>query len=316
MTNPFVRPDVRRFLDAMEANPRPPFNDDLIAIIRQLPPDAYPSLDLPVGELGEVRPLAMPGPGGELAMRMFDPRAERAPSPLVVFFHGGGFVVGSIDTHAALAAELARQLDLPVVSVDYRLAPEHPWPAAPDDAEAATRWLASHHEACGRSFTGLVLCGDSAGGTLAVITALALRDKPAALPLLLLAALYPKTDSSREFDSGRMFANGYGLPAQDMAYYDRAYRAQPTHWRASPALADQRGLPQTLIVTAALDPLRDDGRAYAARTVEAGVDTTFLEAKGTIHGFASFRQQIPSAHDDLVSITATMSHMLRAAHRH
>jgi acetyl esterase len=311
----FVRPDVRSFLEQMSANPRPPFSDELIAMIRTLPPNAFPSMDLPVGELGEVKNLTMPGPGGDISLRLFDARAERAPGPVVVFYHGGGFCVGSVDTHAALTAEMARQLDVPVVSVEYRLAPEHPWPAAPDDAEAAARWIASHGEAFARRFTGLVLCGDSAGGTLAVVTALALRDRPAALPVQLLAAIYPKTDSSRQFESARSFGDGYGLDAHDLTYFEGAYRVDPTHWRGSPALADQQGLPPTLVVTASLDPLRDDGRAYAARTIAAGVSTTFREFEGTIHGFGVYRQLIPSARADLTAILTTMSELLRDAQR-
>ena len=136
MTGPFIRPDVRAFLDMMAANPRPVFNDELMAMIRQMPADAMAGMDLPVGEMGEIRDVVMPGPGGHIPLRLYDPRASREPGPVVVFYHGGGFVVGSIDTHAGVAAEIARQLDLPVVSVEYRLAPEHKWPAAPDDAEA------------------------------------------------------------------------------------------------------------------------------------------------------------------------------------
>lgn len=315
MTQHYVRPDVRVFLDQMARNQRPPFNDDLIKMIRQLPPGAMPSMDLPAGELGEIRTCNMPGPGGTMALRLFDPKAQRAPGPVVIFFHGGGFVVGSIDTHAAIAAEIARHLDLPVISVEYRLAPEHPWPAAPDDAEAAARWIASHCASFGRVFSGVILCGDSAGGTLAVVTAMALRDRPAALPVRLQIAIYPKTDAATVFESQRLFADGYGLPADDRAYYDRAYRADSSHWRASPARADQRGMPPTLVATASLDPLRDDGRAYAARTIAAGVSTTFREFEGTIHGFASYRLHIPSARTDLAVILDAAAAMLREQSR-
>jgi acetyl esterase len=135
-----------------------------------------------------MRDVVMPGPAGEIPLRLFDGRTERAPGPAVVFFHGGGFAIGNIDTHASMCAEIARRLDLPVISVDYRLAPEHPWPAAPDDAEAAARWIASNGAAFDRAFTSLVFCGDSAGGNLAIVTALALRYRPASVPL---AALIP-----------------------------------------------------------------------------------------------------------------------------
>ena len=313
MSEPFVRADVQQFLDVMKANPRPVFSDALIAQIRTLPAEAMASLDLPVGELAVVRDLSMPGPGGAIALRLFDARAQREPGPGVVFFHGGGFVVGSIETHAGMAAEIARQLDLPVISVEYRLAPEHRWPAAPDDAEAAARWIAANGAALGRSLTGLILCGDSAGGALTIVTALALRDRPAALPVRAQLAIYPKTDSSRSHASSAQFADGYGLESASMRYFDEAYRADARHWRASPLLADQTGLPPTLVVTAALDPLRDEGRAYAAKAIAAGVPTTYREIRGTIHGFASYRRMIPSAQADLAAILELARALIREA---
>jgi acetyl esterase len=264
-----------------------------------MPADMMAALDLPVGELGAVVDVTMPGPGGDIALRMYDSRAERDAGPVVVFYHGGGFVVGSIDTHAGLAAEIARQLDLPVISVEYRLAPEYPWPAAPDDAEAAVRWIADNAAAFGRTFTDIVLCGDSAGGNLVIVTALALREQPASLPLLMQFPIYPLTDHSRAYASGKAYADGFGLNSTDMELFNQHFTPDPQHWRASPLLAEQAGLPLTLIVTAALDPLRDQGRAYAARTLEAGVPTSYIELPGTIHGFASYRKLIPSAQADL-----------------
>jgi acetyl esterase len=313
MSDPCVRSDVRAFLDGMAANPRPIFNDELMAQIRQMPADAMAAMDLPVGELGEVRDVTMPGPGGEMALRLFDPRSERGAGPVVVFYHGGGFVVGSIDTHAGIAAEIARRLDLPVVSVEYRLAPEHKWPAAPDDAEAAARWIAANGEAFGREFTSLVLCGDSAGGNLTCVTAAALRDEPAVLPVLMQFPIYPKVDSSRKYGSSTAFADGYGLESANMAYYDEAYRADPQHWRHSAILADLTGLPPTLVVTAALDPLRDEGRAYAAAAIEAGVPVTYREYAGTIHGFCSYRGLIPSAQVDVLSMLSVARAMIAEA---
>lgn len=310
MTEPFVRADVRAFLEQLEKAPHPQFNDALMAMIRQMPPDAMPSPDLPVGDLGEVRDVVMPGPGGDIALRLFDPRATREPGPVVVFYHGGGFVVGSIHTHAALAAELARGLDLPVISVEYRLAPEHKWPAAPDDAEAAARWIAENGAAFGRTFTALVLAGDSAGGTLTLTTANALRASPAALPLVMQVPIYPKADSTHRHPSRELFNDGYGLGSANMDYYDAAYAADGQHPRHSAILADLAGLPPTLLVTASLDPLRDEGRAFAAKAIAAGVRVTFFEAEGTIHGFCTYRLTIPSARDDLAKIIRLAKAML------
>ena len=161
--------------------------------------------DLPVGELAIDRELAMPGPGGELALRLFDPRPARDSGPVVVFYHGGGFCVGSIGSHAGLSAEIARGLDLPVVSVEYRLAPEHQWPAAPDDAEAAARWIADNARAFEQEFNGLILCGDSAGGNLALVTAIALRNDPASLSVVQQLAFYPGTDTLGDYPSRTAF---------------------------------------------------------------------------------------------------------------
>ena len=311
MAETALRPDVRAFLDAMEANPRPVFSDAVIAMMRQLPPEVMAGADLPVGELGEVRDVGMPGPGGgEIALRLFDPRKAREPGPVVVFLHGGGFVVGGIATHAGLAAEIARGLDLPVVSVEYRLAPEHKWPAAPDDAEAAARWIANNGAAFGREFTSIVLCGDSAGATLSLVSALALRDRPAALPVSLVFAIYPGAEAPRHFPSGRAFSQGFGLDAADMDYFEAAYAADAGHWRCTPMLADLAGLPQLLLATAAFDPLRDSGRAFAGKAIAAGVDVTYREYAGTIHGFATYRGAIPSARADTADMIAAARGLL------
>lgn len=306
---PYVKPDVQAYLDRLKANPRPQLNRQILAMIRQLPPERMmPTDDLPVGELATVKDVTMPGPGGPIRMRMYDPRAERKPGPVVVFFHGGAYVVGSIETHAGLTAEMARRLDLPVVSVEYRLAPENPWPAAVDDGEAAARWIAANGKAFGRQFTGLIVSGDSAGGNLTLVTTLALRDKPAALPVIMQLPIYPASDRTRVYPSREQFSQGFGL---DISPDDEdLYRADPKSVRGSPLLADLVGLPPTVLVTASLDPLRDEGRAFAAKLVEAGVPTTYFEAKGTIHGFATYRKAIPSAQTDTVEFLALASTML------
>jgi acetyl esterase len=308
--DPGLRPDVRTFLQAMAARPRPPFTAEVLAHIRTLPPSVMASADVPVGEIAVARDFTIPGPAGPLRARLYDARATRGPGPAVVFFHGGGFVVGSIDTHAALTAEMARQLDVPVITVDYRLAPENRWPAAPDDAETAARWIAGNSAAIGRSITGLILSGDSAGGNLAAVTAQALHDRPAALPVVMQLLLYPGTDHQGDYGSRTAFANGYGLNGVDMELYRQHYAADPASIRSSPLLANLAGLPPTLVVTAQFDPLRDEGRAYAAKLTAAGVRTSYLEMPGTIHGFASYRRGIPSAQRDLTLALTTARAML------
>ena len=175
-----VRPDVQGFLDYLNNMPGPKMHELEASMARQIYTAMKDVADPPVGNLAVIRALTIPRPAGDIPARLFDPAEHHAPGPVVVFFHGGGFVIGDLDTHASFCAEMARVLGLPVVSVDYRLAPEHRWPAAPDDCEAAARWVSSAPAELGRSVTSLVLAGDSAGGTLTIVTALALRDAPAA----------------------------------------------------------------------------------------------------------------------------------------
>ena len=301
---PAIRPDVQKFLDLLAANPRPKMSNDNIASLRPLAAGGMALIDRPIGELAITTDHVIAGPGGDLALRLFDCRNTREAGPIVVFFHGGGFVIGDLDTHASMCAEISRSLDLPVVAVGYRLAPENPWPAAPDDAEAGARWVAANAAVLGRTSTGIVLCGDSAGATLTLVTALALRDTPAEVPVIGQIALYPGADTHGEYASKDLFATGFGLDRSDTVWFGEAYGQPADHWRAAPLHADLKGVAPTVLVTAELDPLRDQGRAYAAKLVQAGVETTFREVRGQIHGFANYRRVIASAHDDFVSVLA------------
>lgn len=311
---PFIRPDAKAFLRGFNAAQQPGLSPEVLAQVRKTPA-ALASMDLPPGDLALVKNFEMPGPAGPMALRLFDARAQREPGPVVVFYHGGGFILGSIDTHAGLAAEMARVLDLPVVSVEYRLAPEHPWPAAPDDAEAAARWIAANGTALGRQFTGLILSGDSAGGNLTLITSAALQAKPAAVPLVMQIPIYPATDFVKQYPSQDQFSKGYGLDASTAEVMRKHYGADPKSLRTSPLQGDLRNQPPTLLVTASLDPLRDQGRAYAAKLVEAGVPTAYYEGKGLVHGFATYRKAIPSAREDTLAFLRLAKTMLEETAR-
>lgn len=261
----------------------------------------------------EIEDRFVPGWKGDpdVGVRVYRPRDRPGPVPGVLLIHGGGFIIGSVEAEHAGAAMAALQTGAVVVSVEYRLAPEHPWPAAPDDAEAAARWIAENPKSFGRTFTSMILCGDSAGGNLTVVSALALRDRPAALPVILQFAIYPAIEPGASYPSKSEFSDGYGLELANMRLYEEHYRSDKAHWRASPLRADQAGLPPTLVVTAALDPLRDEGRAYAAATILAGVPTFYREIPGTIHGFASYRSAIPSAQRDLTAILDLAREVIR-----
>ena len=299
---PYVRPDVRGFLDYLNALPGPKTHEIGAPAARQMYKAMKDVADPPLGELAVIKDLTIRGPAGGIPARLFDARERREPGPAVVFFHGGGFVIGDLDTHASFTAEAARVLDLPVIAVDYRLAPEAKWPAAPDDSEAAARWVAESPDALGRKVTGLVLMGDSAGGNLTIVAALDLRDRPAAVPVLVQAPIYPATDSTKPYPSYERFSSGHLLTQESMQWFADCYAADIAHQRGSPLLADLSGMPPAVVITASLDPIRDQGRAYAAALAQAGVPVTFREAVGNVHGFITLRQAIPSSMGDVAGI--------------
>jgi len=302
----FVRPDVRGFLDYLNAMPGPRTHQMTPEAARQVYIAMKDVADLPLGPLAVVRDLAIPGPAGTIPARLFDARETRQPGPALVFFHGGGGVIGNVDTHASFCAEIARVLDVPVVSVDYRLAPEHRWPAAPDDCEAAARWVAESPAELDRRVTGLILCGDSAGGTLAIVAAMDLRDRPATVPVIVQAPIYPAADTSKPYPSFDDFADGFLLTRDTMLWFADAYAADVADSRGSPLIGRLDGLPPAVIVTASLDPIRDQGRAYAAALVQAGVPVVYREAVGTVHGFVTLRKAIPSSQGDVAGYLAAL----------
>lgn len=249
-----------------------------------------PSIDGP-----GVADRVIDGPGGPLRLRIYrPPGANPGPLPLVVFFHGGGWVICDLDTHDPTCRRLCVGANAVVVSVDYRLAPEHRFPAAPDDCDAATRWAIANAGALGADPGRVVLAGDSAGGNLAAAVALRLRDSggPAVAGQLL---VYPVTDHhTAGFGSYAEFAEGFGLTRSVMAWFWDHYLGEPmAAVRAGdlPAdavplrAADLSGLPPALVLTAGFDVLRDEGEAYAARLREAGVPTVLERHAGMHHGF-------------------------------
>jgi acetyl esterase len=311
VSEPFVRPDVRLFLDYLNRLPSPRSHEVPPAEARRMMLASRDVADAPVGELALLRDLSCPGPAGAIPLRLYDSGEERGPGPLLLFFHGGGFVLGDLDTHEPFCAEIARQLDLPVLAVDYRLAPEHPFPAGPEDCIAAARWAAASPAALGREVTGLVNVGDSAGGNFAIVVGLSLRDAPAAVPVLAQWPIYPAADPAKGYPSYEDFGQGYLLTHEGMGWFEECYRPVKADWRYSPLLKSQRGMPPTLVVTASLDPIRDQGRAYAAACAEAGVAVIFREAEGTIHGFINLRKAIPSSQADVDGALAALKLILK-----
>ncbi len=309
-TEHFVREDVKGFLAFLNSQPGPQMSEMALAEARQAYLAMKPLAEADARELAVVKDLSCPGPGGDIALRLYDARATRDPGPVILFFHGGGFVIGDLETHHNLCTEIAAEMDLPVVAVDYRLAPEHPFPAAPDDCEAAARWVAGSPETLGRRCTGLIPLGDSAGGNLTIVVTQALGDKPAAVPVIMQVPLYPATDERPDHPSMLAFGEGHLLTKDAMDWFMGSYAGEPGNKRAYPIHGDHAAAPPTVLVTAGLDPIRDGGRLYGAHLIQAGVDVTYLEMRGSIHGFLTLRKAIPSAQTDTHAIFAAMKLML------
>lgn len=298
-TPPYVRPDVALFLQFLNAVPGPRFWEVSAEDARTMTAAMRDVADAPVGELAVIRDIAIPGPAGSMPARIYDSRTDRGPGPVMVFYHGGGFVIGSLYTYEPYCAEVARLLDLPVISVDYRLSPEFPFPSPAEDCEAATRWIAGSPEVLGLQVTGLITSGDSAGGNLAIVTTMALRDKPAAVPVLVQHPIYPVVTLDPDWPSMREFASGYLLTDEAMAYFSEGHAASPGDYRSEPLNFPQEGMPPSLVTTASLDPLRDQGLAYVEKLKQAGVRVEHRSAEGNIHGHINIRQAIPSVQADI-----------------
>lgn len=310
MTTTADRPDVQMFLNFLNNIPGPKVHELEPPAARAQMIAMGPVAEAETGPVAVIRDLSIPGPAGTIPARLYDVRESRGPGPVMVFYHGGGFVIGDLQTHEPYCAEAARALDIPVIAIDYRLAPEHPFPAAPIDCEAATRWIAGSPPELGLTVTGLIPSGDSAGGNLTIVTAIALRNKPAAVPVIVQFPIYPVVSSHNDWQSYRDHGVGKLLTYEAMDYFMNAYGAEESHIQSAPLDFDQAGMPPTMIITAGLDPLRDQGRAYAAALINAGVPVTYQEAVGNIHGFINLRKAIPSSQADCAKAFAALRVMI------
>jgi acetyl esterase len=260
-------------------------------------------------EVAETIDGAFAGPGGEIRYRRYLPLGVEAGSlPTLIYYHGGGFVIGTIETHDSTCRRVANRSRCQVISIDYRLSPEHPFPAPIDDGIAAFRHIRDHAAAFGADAARLAVGGDSAGGAVAAVVCQAMRDAREAGPAFQML-IYPATDSSQESGSRKSFAEGYFLSKGLMDWFWKAYVPAGTDLadlRLSPLLAkDFAGLPPAFVLTAGYDPLRDEGRAYANRLIDAGVKTTYVNYPGTIHGFFTltrFLKQGIKANDEAAAV--------------
>jgi acetyl esterase len=298
-------PNVLLVLQAAAARGDPPLDRLPVLEARKVAVESLKAVGGVLEEVRSIENLEIPGPAGAISIRVYTPETP-APRPAMVYFHGGGWVVCDLDTHDVVCTAIARRAGAVVVAVDYRLAPEHKFPAAVIDCYAATVWVAANAERLGIDSKRISVGGDSAGGTLGTVVSLKSRDEngPA---IALQVMVYPVTDlSSFATPSYDEFAEGYQLTKAEMEWFRGHYLSSMEDVRdpyASPLLArDLRGLPPALVITAECDPLRDEGEAYARRLEEAGVPVTCTRYAGMIHPFFSLSGVIPQALDAIQQV--------------
>jgi len=285
-------PESQRLLDLMAAANRPAWNSLSPQAARDLYLSLRPAAQGPRPADVKVVDRTIRGPAGDLAVRIYRPASAAADTklPALLYAHGGGWVFGNLDSHDVLCAQLAIEAGIVVFHVDYRLAPEARFPAAFDDVVAALEWLAANGASVGVDPTRLAIGGDSAGGNLAAAVSIWARDQGGPKLLMQLLA-YPVTDAVARADSYRRYEDGYGLNAATMEWFFDHYmpdKAARGDWRLSPIrAASLAGLPPALVLTAGYDPLRDEGRAYAARLHREGTQADLVEFGGMLHGFLS-----------------------------
>ena len=272
-------------------------------------------------EVAEVRQLQAQGPHGAIPLRLYRPLlptshgtgGARMALPVLVYFHGGGWVIGDLDSHDTLCRELANGAGIAVLAVDYRMSPEHRFPAAVDDCIAATRWVHAQAAELGLDASRMAVGGDSAGGNLAAVVAIAVRDD-AHLKLVYQLLVYPATDMRRGAPSHTRNGQGYLLTRDTIGYFHDHYITQPEHdldWRASPLLhADLSRLPAALVLTAGYDPLRDEGLQYAQALTEAGNRATHICFERQIHGFILMGRVIDEANTAVAICAAELKREL------
>lgn len=293
-------PQVHEFL---QQYPEAAFSTGDLARMREAYVRSRRELQAAPAALAAVEDRTIAGPGGPLPLRIYRPLqgTQAGPLPCLLYAHGGGFVLGNLESHDPLCRSLAAQGQCAVVAVDYRLAPEHRFPAAVEDVHAALRWVAETGQTHGFDTGRIAVGGDSAGGNLAAVSALLAREQGLALALQLL--FYPVTDLHHHLPSHTLYGSGYRLGHANLLWYREQYLAdarQMDDWRASPLrAADLGGLPPAFVITAGFDPLCDEGRRYAERLHEAGISVTHECFRGMIHGFMLMNAHLAAGHHAL-----------------
>ena len=307
-----VDPQVAFVLDLVVKSGRPAYHTLSPKEARQLFLETRPASTPQPPAIGTVRDLSADG----VPVRVYRPAGvpDATRLPALVFFHGGGWVIGDLETHDVLCRQLTAEAGITVVAVDYRLAPEHKFPASADDAWTATKWVAAHAGELGVDAAKLAVGGDSAGGNLAAVVALQARDAGAP-KISLQVLLYPVTDVGAETQSYRDLADGYLLTRDGMRWFIAHYLGKPSDredWRASPIRAGSfAGVAPALVVTAGYDPLRDEGDAYAQKLRAAGVNVDSVSFGGMIHGFIPMGKLIDTGNRAVTLIAGSLRHAFR-----
>jgi acetyl esterase/lipase len=286
-----LHPQVVTLLERVARSPLPPYHSVPPFVARRIYRDTRAVLSPPPPQLAEIRLHVTPQ---RIALRSYRPVLNDV-LPALVFFHGGGWTIGDLDTHDVVCRSLALGSRCAVFSVDYRLAPENPFPAAVGDCISATQYITENAASLKVDPARIAVGGDSAGGNLAAVVALAARELGIAFQLL----IYPATDQRCALPSHEKNAQGYLLTREGIEYFRGCYLPDPdswTDWRASPLLAPSHaGLPPAFVLTAGYDPLVDEGRAYATALSQAGVEVTYREYPDMVHGFVLFGGVLDSA---------------------
>jgi acetyl esterase len=315
-----LHPQAQALLKLIEERGVPPTHTLTPADARAMYRDRRFYLQPAPPQMAQVQDLTMPGPAGPIALRVYRPLGSSPDAllPVLVYYHGGGWVIGDLDTHDTLCRELSTGAGCAVVAVDYRLAPEHRFPAAADDSVAALHWV---HENAGSLKVDrhrIAVGGDSAGGNLAAVVALAARD--AAGPALAFQLLlYPATDQRRTAPSHETNGQGYLLTRDSIAYYHDHYIVDPRDdldWRCSPLLhPNLKGLPPAFVLTAGYDPLRDEGLQYAQALSLAGNTASLVCFERQIHGFVPMGKVLDEARTAVQLCTGQLRHWLNVDSR-
>jgi acetyl esterase len=311
-------PDAQILLDAMIKAGRPAMETLTPTGARQFMRDIRAALKQAVPPVAEVRDLVADGPHGPIPLRLYRSRPAGQgpqPQPVVMFFHGGGWVIGDLETHDNLCRSIANVGDCAVVSVDYRLAPEHKFPAAVDDCWAATTWIAAQAGGLALDRGRMAVAGDSAGGNLATVVAMLAAQGN--MPVRCQVLLYPTVDLGFAHASFKRAGTGFNLTGAAMEWFRELYlnhAREVDDWRASPLRAsDMARLPPAYIATAGCDPLCDEGESYAKALERARVPVTFRHFPGQMHGFASMSGFVKAADEVLADIGVALRQAWQAA---